>query len=258
MTARSLEAIFGKAIASCRDPRERRPDESPEEHAERLAELERREAEAEQRRRATVYRGRMTALAGLPIRDEIREVIARGNLTAGGSDALQHVKDFSASDRQFLLLVGAKGVGKTCAVAWWLAEGIGADDDADGFTAPRQNGVFMKAHDFVIQMRAHSDYAQAQRDLLHKQLVALDDLGTERDAEAMRHALYAVVDGRLGSSRKRMIITTNLMPKALVRPDSGNPCMCERTADRLREFGMVRFCKRTKSLRTGSLPGLED
>lgn len=197
----------------------------------------RKEREADEER-ARVVELRLGRLEGVRVYPQVKQAIANGTLHHGGSDALPQVHEWLGTDltnayKPVLVLAGRTGVGKTVAAAAALAD---------------LGGEFLKATQLLVAMRDHSDHYEMQRRLRTSRLVVVDDIGTERDPDALGSALYELIDSRLDDFDRRTLLTTNLTPEQLFQR------LDERTADRLRELSKWAVVRHRQSLREGSAP----
>jgi DNA replication protein DnaC len=162
---------------------------------ERLAELEAKERAHEQRRLDDVL-----CSFGVPelYRDNLHEPLK-------DTQAMQAVKRWMALDRKqkwCLVLGGSKGVGKSVAAAWWLAQVA-----RDMHPSPSMFSRWWTIND----IQRLSNYAQDLDRLWTVQSLVIDDLGVEfNDAKGnFASLLYGIIEKR-GNSYLRTIITTNL------------------------------------------------
>lgn len=95
-------------------------------------------------------------------------------------------------------------------------------------------GYFVGALDYVLRVQeSYGNPREIVSDLLDDvQFVAIDDLGSERDNETARIALFHLID-RAYSERKRIIATSNLTPVEL---DQFEPRLMSRLTDTLIEM----------------------
>ena len=117
--------------------------------------------------------------------------MARGNLSRGN----------------FLVLAGPKGTGKThlaLAIGWeWFDDGL--------------NVLFTRVDDLVDWLRQgyeNGTYHKRFESLRRRQLLILDDLGTERAKEFAEESLDRIVDFRY-INRLPLVVTTNALSEDL-------------------------------------------
>lgn len=123
---------------------------------------------------------------------------------------------------RFCWLSGAMGRGKT--VAACLAIAI-------------ERGRYISAEDLCLAYGAKTQLSADLRDhVKHCRLLVVDDVGTEKDPEAMRHALQQLVDARQG--RGRLTIITGNASKDEVRA-----WLDPRTLGRIEHQGGIVECK---------------
>lgn len=167
--------------------------------------------------------------SGVVIRDEDKRAILDD--TVADTRALRVVKRWLAAamrtanpDRPWLVLCGPPGTGKTFAAAWAIS---------------RDGGIYATVETYL------RDYARWLRDESYGEiegaridrykrahLVVLDEVGMERDVEAMRSGLHRLVDERQSRRRQLTIAITNLSkPEFERRLASG--IYDPRTADRM-------------------------
>lgn len=130
---------------------------------------------------------------------------------------------------RLLWLAGGVGVGKTVAALSAIAAGGGRIASAD-----QVRRAYGQEHDDARSLRIHLEECG---------LLVVDDVGTARDAEGERRALYELVNARQGGGRKT-ILTGNLgKPEIESRYDS-------RLLSRVAHIGAIVDCG-TVSLRGG-------
>lgn len=185
-------------------------------------ELERfeREEDAERRRQLLIDSG-------------VAEVLSKHGLEAIVRDqceptrALQLVRPWLAGWLPVVAVLGETDAGKTVAAGWALA---------------RVPGLYIEANDLARHRRAafggpDSTFERAVR----TQLLVVDELGAEDDAEAAAAALHEVINRR--QRGRRTLLLGNIDAKTFVsRYDA-------RTISRLREVGKL-FRVRSEGLRT--------
>ncbi len=144
-----------------------------------------------------------------------------------GTHALRNVRRWMTERRNrrlarpltTLTLVGETGRGKTLAGAWLVS---------------RLGGVYVTA-----ETLARASAARFGRDRenferwLDARVLIVDDLGTERDADLAKGALWDVVNARIGSDRAWTLLTANLEVAAF-RERHG-----ERTIRRIEHYGAI-------------------
>lgn len=118
-----------------------------------------------------------------------------------------YAENFSESSPN-LLFTGAPGLGKTflsAAIARQVADkGFGVAYDTVGATLSA-----FEREKFSRDSDEQADAASRVRQLMHCDLLILDDLGTEMATAFSQSALYSLLDGRLRAGKKT-IISTNL------------------------------------------------
>jgi len=161
------------------------------------AEAEKQRIEEERAQREERFR-----VAGLdgPITDEGVQALIEGKLyRTRALDAVQHwygVRSKVKRPFAVMVLVGDTGEGKTLAAAWLILE-LGG-------------GVYTTAEE--LRKRGTSKHWQ-DREWLERlktcRVLVIDDVGTERDLDDMRVALYEVVNARQGLKRGWTLLTGN-------------------------------------------------
>jgi len=132
---------------------------------------------------------------------------------------LRLVRSWLASRRPVLALFGGVGVGKTVAAAWALA---------------RTPGRYVRAHDLTRMRRG--DFGQPDPDYwrhVRGELLVIDELGTEENAEHAGATLWDALDRRLRLPRRTLLLG-NLDRQTLETRYDG------RTLSRLREVAVLR------------------
>jgi DNA replication protein DnaC len=114
--------------------------------------------------------------------------------------ALKVVVRFRKSKKNFCILSGPKGIGKTFAVC---------------FAKSREGGLIVSADDMTTAWRNEHDAALKLRERIREvPFLAVDELGFEKDVEAGIHALQNTVNERQGVGMGT-VVTTNLSEKDL-------------------------------------------
>jgi DNA replication protein DnaC len=107
--------------------------------------------------------------------------------------------------RRGAFIFGPVGAGKTHLAVAALTEYIRAGASC----------IFVSASDFIHGVQsAFGNPKNIVSELLDHQAVLIDDLGSERGTEASRAAMFYLID-QLYSARKRLIVTSNQIPKDL-------------------------------------------
>lgn len=136
--------------------------------------------------------------------------VANDALSKAMLDAKVFAREFPATDKRGLLLMGLSGVGKThlaVAVLRVLLE--------RGF-----EGVFMDYHALLEQIRSGFDPAsgaaarEAYQTALDTEVVLLDDLGAHRVTDFVEDTVTAIINHRY-NAKKATLITTNLPDPAV-------------------------------------------
>lgn len=109
------------------------------------------------------------------------------------TDSLMAVQNFADSGRKVLLLTGDIGVGKTVASAWLLARRGG-----EYLRAERACGLFMA--------RYGEPFEEQKRLKRTRELVVIDELGTERDPAQMMSVLLEVIDERRWKYQQTILV----------------------------------------------------
>ena len=200
--------------------------------------------------------------------DDARALLSSGAIER--TPAIEHAAKWLTGDLPVLILGGGVGSGKTLAAAWALAEFfepsfVRCVDDlcarldimicpepaderrAEGFA--RKCGVAMDArslHKVIEPWREDVEAGWALWRPERPAIVALDDLGSERQTDRWDDALAVFVDARIASGGKRTIITTNL-GRGDIRPRYG-----DRIADRLNHSSVFVELKGTSLRRQGA------
>lgn len=150
--------------------------------------------------------------------------------TCSSTRALDLVRQWMASSRPVFALFGGVGVGKTVAAAWALAHLPGRYVRADELTWMRR-GEYGRPSDQYMR-------------LLRGELLVVDELGIEEQAEHATATLYDVLDKRQRLPRRTLLLG-NLDEDTLgTRYDA-------RVLDRMREVAVIRSV-RAKSMRGGA------
>lgn len=132
---------------------------------------------------------------------------------------------------RFCWLSGATGRGKT--VAACLAIAI-------------ERGRYISAENVCLAYGAKTQQASDLRDhVRHCRLLVVDDVGTEKDHDAMKHALQQLVDARQGKGR--LTILTGNASKDEVRA-----WLDPRTLERIEHQGGIVECKGENLRRKGA------
>ena len=132
---------------------------------------------------------------------------------------------------RFCWLSGATGRGKT--VAACLAIAI-------------ERGRYISAESLCLAYNAKTPEAAALREhARHCRLLVVDDVGTEKDHDAMRHALHQLVDMRQGNNRLTIITGNESRDKVRAWLDP-------RTLERIEHQGGIVECKGDNLRRRGA------
>ena len=132
---------------------------------------------------------------------------------------------------RFCWLSGATGRGKT--VAACLAIAI-------------ERGRYISAESLCLAYNAKTAEAAALREhARHCRLLVVDDVGTEKDHDAMRHALHQLVDMRQGNNRLTIITGNESRDKVRAWLDP-------RTLERIEHQGGIVECKGDNLRRKGA------
>lgn len=135
--------------------------------------------------------------------------------------ALGAVRRFLANDKTWLVLLGAKGCGKTVAATWAVRERV-----LDGHSA-----AFRRVSE-VGKLSAFEAGAEELARLAKVELLVLDELGTEFASDFARAQFHELLDKR-HEAKLKTILTSNL-PAPEVKQRLG-----ERIADRIEGSGGV-------------------
>lgn len=212
----TLEEILARAQAAYRFP----------------TDLEIAASEARMQREA--WRDRLSSSGILAsLRDEDRARVLDDALDE--TDALRATRAWLAKatqtpdpDRNVLALCGPRGLGKTIAAAWALSRRGGVYATVE---------TYLRDHERWLRDRSYDDETSQATQRMERyrtaHLVVLDEIGTERNAEAMRAAFFRLMDHRQSRRRQLTILLTNLSRADFVaRLERG--VYDERTTDRFR------------------------
>lgn len=111
--------------------------------------------------------------------------------------AVQAVDRWLSARKPALLLFGSRGTGKTVASLYALRR--------------MGRGALVRAHELAERIAPTAEERRygVRQVSLSSELIAIEDVGTERSDDRSRAALFLVVDSRQ-TPRRRTIITTNL------------------------------------------------
>lgn len=155
-----------------------------------------------------------------------------GRQALRATTSMQAVKAFaSEAERWCLILAGSRGVGKSLAASWHLAECLTKRP-----LAPlTRRHIFSSLH--IMRARRDSGLLQVMLDV---DLLVLDDLGVEVNDHAglFMWCLFEVINFRW-ENRKRTVVTTNVTPRNLEARYG------RRVTDRLRDGGRCVIAKGT-------------
>lgn len=155
-------------------------------------EYDRFKAEAERDEERARQLDRVLRLHTLPIKTSDAEVIANGS--AKRTRCVAAVDAWLASDVPILVLSGGVGRGKTFAAAYAYHQ--------------RRDAKYIGAREFERVFSArYGDELEAQDTCMTVSMLVVDDVGRERDAEAMTYALLDLVDDRRKDDRRTILIS---------------------------------------------------
>lgn len=212
------------------------PTEAELAERERVYQEERRvREEREAAARAKADRSqRMWRIADMPIdRAMVAKVVDGDIANTPAMDAVRKWVDARKANtgKPTLVLLGGAGTGKTLAAAWAIAH--------------CRDGHYTRIRDIANLYRAgFGDDAKDFVRLLESDLLVIDELTTERDADLGRAALHEVIDERQHKDRPTILIANRTAAELRERYDA-------RTIDRLRE-GAVVVALSGKSMRKGN------
>lgn len=170
------------------------PEDVAKREAER-AERERQKSEMEARQKAD-NRQRYSYEAGVRLPDDVFEDLAWNTLKPTPALEAAH-KWFLDGTKPWLFLSGPTGCGKTVASAAMIAE--------------RSRTASVKSVDVVRSFAGFfGDAAERQERWKTVSMLAIDDIGTEPDADRMLNALLELMDARQSKTRTPTVVTTNL------------------------------------------------
>jgi DNA replication protein DnaC len=111
-------------------------------------------------------------------------------------------------DRNVMVLCGSMGLGKTVAAAWALTRASGLYVSVDEYLRDYER--------WRRDLAQGDEKSQVLRRYKRAHLVVLDEVGRERNAEAMRDGFYRLIDWRQTRRRELTIMITNLSRKDFV------------------------------------------
>lgn len=162
---------------------------------------EREQAEREQRAMERRLRLKESGIAvtgedlGRLVADQLEDTIALRKVRAWHEVASGRRPSRSGRPMRFLALLGPMGTGKTVAAAYVIAE---------------RGGMYVTADEVRrAYVSEHEQARDARRRLEAIGVVVVDDVGTERNADDTRHALYELVNRRQ-RGRQATILTGNM------------------------------------------------
>lgn len=153
------------------------------------------------------------------------------------TEALRVAQSWHASGRNWLLLCGGVGSGKSVAAGWCVVQEVKAGRRAE-----------QRKSQELARLSGFDEGAAELERLKHLDLLVLDDVGTEKVSDWARALLFEVLDAR-HEDRLRTIITSNLKPNDL------SAHLGERLADRIREDATVMQVGGSTLRRAGKIAG---
>lgn len=244
------------SLSEVLDPTVRRPDETDEQHAERVATIERVRRENDERNRAAEASRRLSVRRDLANQLRLPPPVLKALVdgTVDDTEAVRHAQAFLAHDqrkdfRPVLGLLGQKGNGKSTGAGYALLEHAGEPYTPIDLPMYRK-GVATTADEICVVFNGFSDNDERRREIMRADILIVEDVGTSKKPEAECAAFHEIIDGRSNRFDKLTVFTSNLSTKRLVA------YLDDRTVDRLRQLTHWGLCF-GKSMRSGSIPGVD-